>query len=74
MRAKSLARARQKHINRHFKHFGALFQPFRHNLQKHADVFFAAAVIINISLQTNESFIMEVENVGKRHTDPWNMI
>lgn len=46
--AKYQARARHEHVNQRLKEFSALQQVFRHDINKHATVFLAAAVITQL--------------------------
>lgn len=52
--AKSRARARHETVNRRLKQFGCLKQRYRHGLQKHRQVFTAAAVCTQISFLNGE--------------------
>ena len=56
---KSLARARHECINRRFKQWGILSQPFRHPLAKHGVVFMAVANIEQISLMHRPTWQVE---------------
>lgn len=51
-RAKDLARARHETVNRRFKQFAILSQPFRHPLKKHKMVFRAVAAITQLQIET----------------------
>ena len=51
---RNCVRARQETVNKRFKQFQALCQPFRHNLDKHAAVFNSVAVLTQLSIQNGE--------------------
>jgi hypothetical protein len=53
-RMKALARARHEHINARFKTYKILKLPFRHDLQRHQNVFRAICVLCQISIQSGE--------------------
>ena len=60
-RQKNHARARQEMVNRPFKQFGALSQHFHHrvtmnDMKKHKVVFYAIAVITQISINNGAKF------------------
>ena len=47
-------RNRQETINRRFKNWGVLKQVYRHDLDDHCDVFYAIAVITQLSIRNGE--------------------
>jgi DDE superfamily endonuclease len=49
--AKARARARHETINRRLKQWSCLQQVFRHDLQKHYDVFLAVAVLTQLNMK-----------------------
>ena len=63
-KTKKHARARHEHLNRRFKTFDCLQQVFRHDLSKHSDVFWAVAVVTQLSLLLQERTIWQVEYTG----------
>lgn len=58
--SKNHARARHEQVNRRLKNFECLHQVFRHDLSKHVDVFWAVAVITQLSLFLDEKTIWSV--------------
>jgi len=54
-------RSPHKTTNKQFKHFGCMKQVFRHGIDKHAVVFRAVAVIVQLSLLLKEPHF-EVDN------------
>jgi DDE superfamily endonuclease len=67
--AKNHARARHEHVNRYLKHFGCLQQTYRHKLSKHANLFWAVAVVTQVSLRYQEKLIWQVQYTGQTHAD-----
>ena len=60
---KNHARARQEQVNRRFKEFAALHQCFRNDKEKHGMVFWAVAIITQLSLKFDENLIDIVETM-----------
>lgn len=67
--AKSHARARHEQINRRFKQFQVLHQIFRHDTTKHAEVFWAVAVITQLSIELGDTLVWPVNYTGERYSD-----
>jgi hypothetical protein len=58
--AKKRARNRQEAVNGRFKQFTILSSTFRHDISKHADVFYSVAVITQLSFIYNDKPIWAV--------------
>jgi hypothetical protein len=67
--AKKHVWAHHEHINRYLKHFGCLNQIFRHNINKHAPLFWAVAVVTQLSLRYNEKHVWQVQYTGPTYAD-----
>ena len=63
--AKDHARARHEHINGRLKQFACLSHIFRHDVQKHSDVFWSVAVVTQLSLIYGDKTIWSVKYSGK---------
>jgi len=50
-RRKDLVRSRHETCNKRFKQFKCLKETFRHPIEKHADVFYAIAVITQLAIE-----------------------
>ena len=53
-------RARHETVNKRFKQFSILCQPFRHTLENHGSVFRAIAVLTQLAIESGEN-LFEVE-------------
>jgi hypothetical protein len=59
-RMKALVRGRHETCNKRFKDFNILNNRFRHDIEKHGDVFTSVAVLVQISIDIGES-LFDVE-------------
>ena len=46
--------ARHKTVNKRFKQFGALSEVFRHDMTKHSTIFYAVALLTQLSIEDGE--------------------
>ena len=66
---KTNARMRQENVNKFFKSWQILKQVFRHNVNKHCPVFWAIAVLTQISFDMDEKLNYQVEYVGETYEE-----
>lgn len=64
-KAKNHARARHEQVNQRFKQFQCLHQTFRNDISKHTNIFWAAAVVVQLSLQFEQKIIWQVDYTGE---------
>ena len=65
-RAKGIVRSRNETCNKRFKQFNCLNQTFRHNVKLHKEVFYAIAVLTQLSIERGGSPLFAVKYRTKR--------
>jgi hypothetical protein len=64
-KTKNYVRARHEQVNKRLKQFRCLHQTFRHNIEKHAATFWAAAVVTQCSIMYSDQTLWNPDYIGE---------